>query len=303
MSVNYFGNRSSSNSESPFYKLKNVLLLNKTNTARGQDAGMPVYRTAVANNLFKAPSAAEISLGTITSAGGVTAVATVSTTTHLANSVAACYHLNTSDQCLYVLAYTSSPSIALQLMKVSDSTGVLTAIGSSFVPANPTWWPSSATSNNEVATMYVDGSNHIRVYMDGYYHQINKTTGAIVSQDTIVTIGSYNLKDTSYLNTTGTVACQRPVAGGVAGDQTLGFPSIHSVASGIVVDLNTKVSNIFDQRQSYAGSDFSQMIRVDSDKVFFGNLGIGGSTRSFGYYNISDFDQCLQSIVDWYSGA
>lgn len=302
MPVNYFGNRSSSNSDSPFYKLKNILLPNRTNIAIGSTyLGIPVYRSAVANNTFKFPTASTVTLNSITSAGGETVVATVDVTSVLASGVVACVHLNSTDQCLYLLVAASGTTF--QLMKVSDSTGVLTGLGSSFTPANPTRWVNNRLGTSARGTMFIDGSSHIRVYMNGYYHQINKTTGAIVTQDTAVAIGSYNLKNTAYVNAAGTIATQFPQTGGVSGDQGLRFQAIHAVSSGIITDFNIEVSKVFEQRQSYVGSDFVEMIIVDSDKIYFGDLGTGGNSKNFGYYNISDFDQCLQSIVDWYSGA
>jgi len=178
VSTTYFNKGSSSGSgDSPFYKLKPIPLINKTNIVRDDDFSsvsfthIPVWRSAAANNYFVS-AGTTTSLYSINAAGVASLVGTSTFNTYLTSSSAACFFLSTSDQCLYVLLYASPQ---YRLIKISDTLGTTTTIGSAFTPSSATRWPTQIPS--DPATMLDDGTGSIKVYFRGYTHQINKTTG------------------------------------------------------------------------------------------------------------------------------
>lgn len=304
MATSYFGNRSAAMGDGPFYKLKKIPLLNKTNVERSStignpsdtDAGIPVWRAAVANNVFTVLTTSTLKLSSINSAGTETVIANIDTTTYLASSVIVGLHLNTIDQCLYVLIGASGTTF--RLIKVSDSGGAVTTIGSSFTPATTVNWPSTTQS---FGTCYVDSGGDFRIIYRGFYHRLNKTTGAIVSQDTAITIGSFSLVGTNYLSIDGTTAATQLVGSGVSGTSDTNVPMIVNSASGIINHLTLPTEYIFDSWRQYDNNSSSGIIMVDDDKLYLGDYDSGAP--KFGYVYRADFDQFLQSVVDWYTGA
>lgn len=290
--------------ESPFYKLKNIPLPSKTNfsLATNSPSGLPVFRSAVANNVFRTTGSTNIKLVTLNANGTETTVTNVATTTYLAGSVRAVLHLNTTDQCLYVLCVNSG---TYQLLKITDGAGTTSTIGSSFTPTTAGNWPTSDTTAGlgSSGVMYVDGAGHLRVYCNGYYHQINRTTGAIVSQDTAVTIGSYNLKDTTYLTTDSAIASSILSGSPSSNYPYIKFRNITSSISGMINSITFPDNYVLSGKIQSSPSDATYITMVDSDKVFIGSATESTNIEPFGYFYRSDFDQFLQSVVDWYAGA
>lgn len=304
MATSYFGNRSGSSGISPFYQLRNFPLVNKTNYEQisftaSENNGIPVLRAAAANNRFLFVDTTNLRLVTDNASGTSSTVSTVTVTTLFASSTIVTMHLNTTDQCMYVLLRNGANQ--LQLIKVTDAGGTSSALGSPFTPATPARWPSNYAT--DTATMYVDGAGHVRVYYRGYYHQINKTTGAIVSQDNAVTIGSYSLINTNYVSNDGTVACSRFEGANVAGQPDIILTNLISATSGVAKDLVLPQEYFFAARHTKSNSGAANILMVDSDKIFLGSIAITAQYTPMGYYYRSDFDQALRSVADWYAGS
>lgn len=300
--TSYFGNRSTSSGESPFHKLKNIPLTNKTLVeSSGTNSavyikGIPVYRSAAANYRFII-SSSSIVLRLDQVSGSPSTITTVDPTTYLATSVVVAVHLNSTDQCLYVLVKSGT---SFRALKIADTSGTVTTLGSSFIPATGVNWPSNLSDS---ASVEIDGSGHLRISINGSYHQLNKTTGAIVSQDNSYTIGSYSLLDTDYISVDGTIAASKFSGQGIeTGSSALWFPRLVSSTAGIIAGKAIPISYVFSGfSDTIDNNSFVNRILVDSDKVFIGD--IGGATDAFGYFNRADYDQFLLSVSDWYVGS
>jgi len=304
VSTSYFNtNNGGGNGISPFHTLKKIPLTNKTYVERSStignptdtDGGIPVWRAAVANNVFVILTASTLKLSSINSAGTETIIASIDTATYLASSTIVGIHLNTADQCLYLLINASAN---YRLIKISDSGGAVTTIGASFAPATAVNWP---TSTGSPATCYVDSGANFRIIYRGVYHTINKSTGAIVTQDTAITVGSFSLVNTNYLSSDGATASTALIGSGVSGVSDTNVPVIVNTTSGIISHLTLPTEYIFDSWRQYDNNSTAGIIMIDDDKLFLGDY--DSTTPKFGYVYRADFDQFLQSVVDWYTGA
>lgn len=304
--TSYFnaGGRTSS-SNSPFYQIKPLPLLTKTNTeyfatnSAYQKQGLDVWRAGAANKNFVLPTLNSLVLRTINSNGTTTTVTTTNSASYTGGSGEySAFHLNTADQCLYCLI-EQNPTYAL--IKVGDSSGIATAIGSSFTPATPANWPNQYQTDR--ATMFVNGAGHIEITYRGFKHQINKSTGAIVTQDVPITIGGFSCIGCDYVTADGLTACSSFTAQGLSLDtNTIAIPRVVNVASGIIEMTGLSVSDIFNSRKQTSTTDIINMTRVDADKIYVGSM-VATTTNAFGYIYSSDYDQFLQSVVDWYVGV
>ena len=293
------------NGDSPFYKLKPIPLINRTNIPKVSNyssfayTNLPVWRSAVANNYFQFDSIfSQVTLFSVNAAGTSSTLGTSTFTSYLTSSNAVAVHLNTTDQCLYVLLYESPQ---YRLIKVSDAAGTTTAIGSAFTPTTASRWPTHL--KDDPATMLDDGTGSIKVMFRGYTHQINKTTGAIVTQDVAVTIGSYSLVNTFYMSLDNAVAVSPIQDTGVGGSSSvLKIPNLVTVDCGQLFDLRLVSERVTER---LVDNSFDTLLLVDNDKIFVGKVdGSSGSGQNiFGYVYRSDFDQFLRSVADWSVGA
>ena len=306
--TSYFGGSGrTSSGESPFYQIKRLPNPNKTtaesfavNTVVGNQ-GLDVWRAASANNNFLLTSTSLIRLRTITSSGSTTTISDTNATTFLASGSYAAFHLNSADQCLYCLIENNPTNFAL--IKIHDTSGVATAIGSAFTPATPSNWPQDVSANT--CTMVVNALGNIEITFKGVKHQLNKTTGAIISQDVPVVLGSYSGGGVEYTSLDGTIASRhiRPFSSAYAGG-IVHFPMIMNSSSGFIPSTAIKTSSVFNSREYDDGGSTYGVVTVDSDKLFIGNLTAATSANPpFGYVYRLDYDQCLQSIIDWYLGV
>lgn len=309
MSISYFNQRGSGTvGTSPFYQIKRLLNPSKTNiqtfasnTIIGNE-GLDVWRSAVANNNFLLNTTSQVRLRTIDPNGNATTLSDTNATSYLASGEYAAFHLSTSDQCLYCLIENNPTGFAL--IKINDASGVASAIGSPFTPATPYNWPQQYSSNQ--CTMLVNGLGNIEITFRGHKHQLNKTTGAIISQDVPVVIGSYNATGAEYTTADGTIASkhligfQSAYSGGI-----VTLPFVVSSSSGFIPSTSIRTSDVFSGREYDASSSIYNVVPVDSDKLFLGNLSTasGSNNPPFGYVLRADYDQFLQSVVDWALGV
>jgi len=254
---------------------------------------MRVFRSGVVANrafTFTGTSRVELDLHLINTDGSTSVLANLDSVSYLSGSTFQRLYLSSADQCLYCLLQAGT---TYQLLKVNDTTGVVTTIGSSFTPATPSNWSLGSV-------MYQDGAGHLLVISRGKYHQLNKTTGAIVSQDVPMVLGTYTTAHLNYLSSDGTTGISRISTTGVnVGDIWLeGFTS---TTTGNFPYVNLR--NVDALTLSGGSSGFlKDWVFVDSDKIYLGDLW-GNNTSNFGYIYRSDFDEFLQSVVDWFSGV
>lgn len=295
-----FNADNSANGDTLIYRPK---LLPITNQVNGfSSAHIPILRSGVTDKAFDTmgQNGAGIFLKTTSSAGVVTTTATITFNTYLASSKGVAYHLNTADQCMYVLLYTS-PNY--QLIKIADTTGVVTAVGSSFAPVTAANWPTYTQST--LATIYLDSvSGHLKVVSNGKYHLINKATGAIVSQDTALTIGSSAVHNVIYQTLDGVVGITRlqPTSTGAYND-TMVIPSlVHSTygwSSGFL--YASSLGGLFFSRRFPVAASF--ILMVDEDKIILQDLA-NSDTNSDGCKVMlrSEFDKYVVSLSEYING-
>ena len=265
-------------------------------------AAVPVVRSGVNNKVFFSNAGTGVSLLTYSVAGVASTVASITFTTYLTSSSVTAYHLNSADTCLYVLLY-AAPSY--RFIKIDDTTGVVTTIGSSFTPTTADNWP--LTGNARGAGFEVDTvSGHLKVLHNGFTHLVNKTTGAIVSQDAAVTLGTFLAKDVFYVTQDGTVGLTNQ-GQGVGVDTAyrttytlvsstyglLPYRIIPHAQAGLVVPV---------QSLSALNSVFSL---IDNDKVCLSYIfqSGGSSVSSQIIYLRTEFDKYLKSCEAFTSGT
>lgn len=250
------------------------------------------YRSAVKNNGLRVDSSSVVKLITVTSTGTDTVVATIDPTTYLTNAKLLspndiCY--STVDQCWYVLLSYVNPTHC-RFIKIDDATGSVTTIGAAFNPTSPTVsWP-SATNASEVTSFYLDNvSGHLKVVCNGFYHLINKTTGAIVSQDTPLTLvsGSYNLLGCGYITQDATAA-----HGAISvTDESVSYQRLYGV-SGIRGKLHIPASQL-----SFPTRNLRKLNYIDHDKMYVG--WIDNSSANTLVVTVAEYDKFIKAVYDY----
>lgn len=299
MGYSTFGNRGGGSGDSPFYKIKRIPLINRTNVTSDTDARMSVWRAAAANNEFSLLTSSTLNLRGTNSSGVATSIATLDVTTYSGSTPTIVgLHLNTAAQCMYVLIRNSLNE--LRLIKMDDTTGVHSAVGSLFTPTTPARWPaSSGTAMLGLSQMWVDGGGHLRIQGGGYYHQLNTTTGSVVTQDTALVIGSFNTSWVNYVTTDGATGIGGlSFNSSVTGREVVTVSNIVNATSGHF-NITTSNFNLLDDI-NYA-NEVMGLCTVDDDKLFIG-VTAALNTSYKGYVYRSEFDLMLQSIVDWQAG-
>lgn len=291
MGIAYFNsNGSSSGGDRLLYRMKPVPIPTQLYGTGSTNANrMPVIRAGAGDKSF----AGGLTLYTTSPLGNSTITATVSYTTYLTGSFAYGSFLSSGDQCLYVLLGQGSNR---RLIKVNDTTGVVTTIGLSFVPTNPSNWENG--SSVELDTT----SGHIKISYNGFYHLLHKTTGAIVSQDTPIIIGSFLARNVFYVTQDQTVGVSVDVANPNE-DSLLYFPNMVHSTYGHSQMFSVPVAQqlIFDGGLQVSPLHKGNITLVDSDKVFLG--GYGGNSYGMKLYLRTDFDKYIKSIAEVAAGV
>jgi hypothetical protein len=291
--VRFNANTSSSNG-ALLYRMKPVTT---TSQLYGQGHGigdLPVVRSGAPDKAFWATANTGINLSTTNSAGIATTTAAITYTTYLASSTAKAFHLNSVDGCLYILI---GDGAQVRLIKVNDSTGAVTTIGAAFTPT---------TVNNWAGTMEVDsGSGHLKIMFNGFYHLVDKSSGAVVSQDTVVTLGSFLARKVCYVTQDGTTGLTSEYANAAAdGFRTLPT-TIHSSYGSIgtyplsAPDIGGVISAVG------TGHIFRPDVEihlVDSNKVAICSL-TAVNTLGAKIYLRTDFDKLIKSIAELGAGV
>lgn len=300
MGLNTFNNKGINVSNVPLYRLLPLSTPNRIygqGLATGDYNSLPVVRSGAFDKSFR-PAQNSLELLTTSSLGDSTQTALIIYSTYITTGsvgVGAAY-LSTSDSCLYLLLVSSTPQ--WRVIKVADTTGVVTTIGATFTPTTISNWPSYASGT---CTMEIDtSSGHLKVTCAGATHLINKTTGALVTQDTPVVLGAHNTKRVHYVTQDGVVGVGSSTFGGAANSITLpntvhttygNLPS-YSLATGAYPSIFTEQPIISPL----------VMVLIDTDKVGiikFSAAPIG----NFCMYTRQDIDKYFKSISEIRAGV
>lgn len=289
---------SSSNGGAILYHMKPLILSSQLyGMGTTNSSSVPVWRSGASDKSFSATSTTGITLYTTASTGVRSSVAAITYTTYLASSNGIAFHLNSTDTCLYALLNAGT---SYQLIKISDTTGVVTAIGSSFVPTTDANW-------NGGGTLSIDaGSGYLKYTSNGFYHLLNKTTGAIVSQNTAVSLGSYLARNVFYCTQDGSVGVSPDLGCTTFVTGLYYFPNLVSSSYGHIPSMalpSASAGNLTVSSSPYPLYKPS-IVLVDTDKVLISTALIDTS-QAIGakYYTLTDFDKFIKSVADVGAGV
>ena len=299
MGLIYFNSASNNNSNGGaiLYRMKPLVLTSQLyGTGTTNTSSIPVWRSGAGDKSFEASVSTGITLYTTASTGVRTTTAAITYTTYLTSSNGVAFHLNSTDTCLYVLLLAGS---SLQLIKINDTTGVVTSIGSSFTPTTVANWAGG--------TLSVDsGSGHLKYVSNGFYHLINKTTGAIVSQNTALSIGSYLARNVFYLTQDNTTGISPDIGTNTLLTGSYYFPNLVSSSYGHISSFALPLATAGALAASNGQTLLPQSVvhMADTDKVCITNS-FTNNVSSLGtkYYLLSEFDKYLKSIADVGAGV
>lgn len=275
------------NSSGIFYKLKPVPILNIKYSTGNDERIIPVMRTG-ASKYFIINSAQEIQLKSATTGAVVT---TIAGTDIVANGYIQFVYLDSVAQCLYVVAYNHSTFVG-QLAMINDNTGAVTLIGSTFSPATTTNWVfTSGTGFTNTQFMDSPSSGILRLFYDGWTHTLDATTGAIITEDVPITIGTFNTTGTTYINSEGTIASNFSMGGSVTAVNWT-VPMVVSEVCGRVAAKNVAPFSFSDFRLNTPS-----LIAIDSDLLCVTSYNYTNSNADLKLFNRSDWDLFLDSMV------
>lgn len=296
MGINYFNPQSSgSNTLGAVYVPKTITALNQL-----APLGWPVWRSGASDKYFRSTSTwvndtgIELHSYTATTDTLIASIGYQTATSSPSSTAGVAYHMNSTDQCLYVLVQYNAGTSHWRLIKISDTTGAVTTIGSDFTPTSPQNWP--VFGSFQQGCMALDtASGHIKITYNGVYHLLNKSTGAIVTQDApIPAIGAYYTSGVNYITADGSIGAK----GGFVPDgtnTTITTPSLISSSFGV---LKPTVFTHTLCRLPWTSSTFHT---IDSDKLVAysttdGATGTGQKLATILYR--SEWDKVLKSTHD-----
>jgi len=266
----------------------------------GTSPYIPVVRSGASDKSFKTNSDTTIELFTTSSLGAETSVANITYTTYLSGGQSVAMHMNSADTCMYILLRVSN---SLGFIKVNDTTGVVTTIGASFTPTTPLNWP---TIGAGMTLMEVDsGSGHLKITCNGVVHLVNKTTGAIVSQDTPVVIGSFLAKGVYYVTQDGTTGLA--LTSGVSSlvSEYAVPPTVHSTYGHVAgYALPQSLTGYIRAGEAATVSLLAlrNYLLVDNDKVLNAST-YTASPAGWKLYPRTEFDKLITSVAELGAGV
>lgn len=238
----------------------------------------------------------QITLSSVNSSGVVSTVATTTLTTLLTSAQQSpAFHYSSADQCWYFLL--SDGSSLLRLVKMNDTTGVFTGVGTSFTPTTFANWGGNG-STPQIAQIYIDSvTGHLKVIYNGYYHLLNKSTGAIVSQNTQITLGSFNSSSCNYFTADGVIGLT-PFFDVFSTTSLARLPRLVHSTSGHLTSTVVPLS--------FVGDNVGRSVQgtIDGDKLIIGAYPNPSSSVNPTIIILrSDYDKLIQSIYDYYTSS
>lgn len=202
--------------------------------------------------------------------------------------------ISSADSCMYVVVRGTDTLI--RLVKVSDTTGAITSIGSGFTPSTPTNWQLFSTLE--------DLGTSIRLKCNGVYHDIVKATGAVASEDTAFGIVNALLPSAVYTSLDGSiVASNLYYLNTVAYTHDMLTPEISHASVGTIDNLSVSSGDVFGSYITAGGSTTGvyPIVLVDNDKIAFSGIYSGANPPIHIATRVS-YDAFLQSIVNYAAG-
>lgn len=212
--------------------------------------------------------------------------------------------LSSADQCMYVLFKGSD--LVVRLSKISDTTGAVTNIGS-FTPVTAVNW----SLNIGTATLEIVGGD-LRYVNNGFSHTINKTTGAIITQDVPFGLSGYTTINANYLSVDSTIysygeLTALPPSDVNSCEGSLTTPSVSHASIGIVRSQTVNIVDVLGVTVKGFGVSQSSIVRlpyvlIDNDKMCFTQY-LSNQGCPLSVVTRASFDDFLLSIVNWHGGV
>lgn len=286
----YFGKPSGTSASDIFYRMKRVPLLNLKRSGSGDGSlDIPTMRSGI-SNFFRLVSPTSLTLrNSLTN----TIVATVASTSILASSQFCSYYLDSTDQCLYVLVEDNTQ---LKLAKISDTTGVVTDIGSAFTPANFANWPKSSSVMG-FGFMDKVATNELRVIQNGFIHKVDKAVGGIITEDTPIVVGDYITAGANYINSTSDIVAASSFGVPDSSSSTLSsitLPEVFTVKTGI-----RKSTVLISDFLPVANSRTASCLAIDDKWLCYVDQ---DDPTPLKVILRSDFERLLESVVNYEAG-
>lgn len=305
MGLNTFNWSSSNNGNYIFYKPTPIVVATQTSRFPSS-AAVPVVRAGAAGFAFTGVSSSGQSINLINYAG--TVIALHDYTTYVTGARAMCFFLSSADSCIYILIGNSSNS--MRLLKIADTTGTITAIGSAFTPITPANWGGWPSISGTLVLNTTSG--HLDLTVAGYVHTINKTTGAVVSQNTPISFGSFSgasaassIRAVGYVTSDGVLGVHDSSQGSSSTDARIA-PTFTHATYGVIPSRGYHSSldsiPLCGEYNSAGTLTPSAIIRVDSDKVYVAGLSSGNQFAPC-LYSITDIDKYYISQAKWAAGV
>lgn len=297
MGVINFG--ANNNSGEIYSRIKSSPTPNMLRTMAAED--IPVVRSGVVT-YFQVTNNTTVLLKS--SSSGAT-IATITAVASLASSTFRTYHLSSVDACLYCLLYDGAGNALV--IKISDTTGAVTVLGSPFAVATPAKW--SATPESGFIERVGD---LLKIINSGVYHEISVTTGALVSEDNIISSGGYVITPT-YISASNDIFAAGVIrlsdkASLIWHEEHINPPTLAKTGVGIVAGLNLPVAAPFGSGTgigAYVNSTTNTfpLISVDNDRICF--LSYSGVSGVFPVKVAlrSSYDSFLQSVLNYAAGV
>lgn len=203
--------------------------------------------------------------------------------------------ISSTDMCMYAIAIGTDTLI--RLIKISDTTGAVTEIGSGFAADVGSDW-------SQYSTLEDLGTTLIFKAQSSTYNVIDKATGTSITQNTAFGITNAKFTGATYTSLDGTI-----VAGSLYHLSTVAYnyqmftPIVAHAGVGVVRELGVSYETVFGTHQNGGGSTAYTygLVMVDNDKLaIVGN--IAGVNPPVHITTRQSYDAFLQSIVNYAAG-
>lgn len=238
------------------------------------------------------------------SSSGAT-IATVTAIASLASSTFKTYHLSSVDSCLYCLLYDGAGNA--RVIKINDTTGAVTPLGSAFAVATPANWVITPESS------FIERvGDNLKIIGNGVYHEVSTTTGVLLTQDNAISSGGYVITPT-YVSASSNIYASGVIrlmdkSSLIYQDGHINAPILAQTGVGVVTGLNLPISAPFGTGTgigifSTSTVNVFPIISVDNDKVCFINYSGQQGSLPVKVALRSSYDSFLQSVINYAAGV
>lgn len=201
--------------------------------------------------------------------------------------------ISSIDQCMYALLRGTDTLI--RLVKISDTTGAVTQIGSGFTPTTPANWQMINGTLEDVAGV-------IRYRCLGKYQDIDKTTGAAITEDTSFSLTNYLDVDTNYISLDGTIVSGLMFYLSTASSYNLWTPVTSHASTGMIDRKHVSGEVVFGSHVVNTSTTWRySAVMIDNDKMAFTYI-LSGGDAPVAVTTRTSYDAFLQSIVNYAAG-